>query len=338
VIKIASTIKDVAKYTGLSIATISKYINGGNVLDKNKQIIDEAIKALDFKVNEIARGLKTNKTMTIGVLIPDFKNIFFTTVVSNIENVLIQNGYSTIICDYKNDNVLEKEKFNFLVNKQVDGIIIIPQGDDVRHIKEHINKNMPLVLVDRALEGVECDTILVDNMNASYNAVEHLITRGHKSIGIICGPDNIFTAVERLKGYMRVHKDYSMKIDESLVKKGDNDVESGYTRLNELLDLQVPPTAVFVTNYEMTLGAIMALNERNIKIPDELSIVGFDNLHMARIVKPSLSIVVQPMEQIGEIAANTILRRLRGDMSNYPSMVRLKTELMINQSVKDLRG
>lgn len=336
-VKIAATIKDVAKYTGLSIATISKYINGGNVLVNNKKIIDEAIKALDFKVNEIARGLKTNKTMTIGVLIPDFKNIFFTTIVSNIENVLIQNGYSTIICDYKNDIALEKEKFNFLVNKQVDGIIIIPQGDNARHIKEQLKKNMPLVLLDRALEGVECDTILVDNMNASYNAVEHLVTNGHKSIGIITGPDDIFTAVERLKGYIRVHEDYSMKVDEALVKKGDNDVEGGYRCINELLDSNTTPTAVFVTNYEMTLGAIMALNERNIKIPDELSVVGFDNLHMAKIVKPSLSIVVQPMEQIGDIAANTILKRLKGDMSNYPSMLRLKTELMINQSVKDLR-
>lgn len=334
----AATIKDVAKYTGLSIATISKYINGGNVLEENRKIIDEAIKALDFKVNEIARGLKTNKTMTIGVLIPDFKNIFFTTIVSNIENVLIQNGYSTIICDYKNDTGLEKEKFSFLVNKQVDGIIIIPQSDEVGHLREQLRKNMPLVLVDRALEDVECDTVLVDNMNASYNAVEHLITRGHKSIGIISGPENIFTSTERLKGYIRVHEDYSMKIDESLVKTGNNDIESGYACLNELLDLEVPPTAVYVTNYEMTLGAIMALNERNVKIPDELSVVGFDNLHLARIVKPSLTIVVQPMEQIGEVAANTILRRLRGDMSNYPSMVRLKTELMINQSVKDLRG
>lgn len=333
----AATIKDVAKYTGLSIATISKYINGGNVLEENKKLIDEAIKALDFKVNEIARGLKTNRTMTIGVLIPDFNNIFFTTIVSNIENVLIQNGYSTILCDYKNNIELEKEKFSFLVNKQVDGVIIIPQGDIAGYIREQLKKNIPLVLVDRALEGVECDTILVDNMNASYNAVEHLITKGHRNIGIIRGPDYIFTSIERLKGYIRVHEDYSMKIDESLVKKGNNDVESGYACLNELLDLKVPPTAVYVTNYEMTLGAIMALNERNVRVPDELSIVGFDNLHLAGIVKPSLTIVVQPMEQIGEVAANTMLRRLRGDMSNYPSMVRLKTELMINQSVKDLR-
>lgn len=332
----AATIKDVAKYTGLSIATISKYINGGNVLEKNRILVDKAIKALDFKVNEIARGLKTNKSMTIGVLIPDFKNIFCTTIVSNIENVLLQNGYSTIICDYKQSSELEKEKFRFLVNKMVDGIITIPHGGNADSIQNLLSRNVPVVLIDRALEGVGCDTVLVDNLNASYNAVEHLIVKGHKRIGIICGPDNIFTAGERLKGYVRVHEDYSMKIDESLIKKGDYEIDSGYKLLNELLELENPPSAVFVTNYEMTLGAIMALNERDIKIPEDLSIIGFDNLQMARIVKPLLSIIVQPMEQIGEAAANILLKRLKGDTSNYPFMLRLKTELQINKSVKEL--
>ena len=336
VIKIAATIRDVAKNTGLSIATISKYINGGNVLDANKLLIEEAIKTLDFKVNEIARGLKTNKTMTIGVLIPDFKNIFFTTIVSNIENVLLQNGYSTIICDYKLNTELEKEKFNFLVNKMVDGIITIPQGDNTRNIQNQLDKNVPVVLIDRALDGVSCDTVLVDNLNASYNAVEHLIVKGHKRIGIVCGPDHIFTAKERLKGYVRVHEDYSIQVENSLVKKGDYEIESGYKLMIELLDLPTPPSAVFITNYEMTLGAVMALNERDVKIPEELSIIGFDNLEIARIVKPSLSIIVQPMEQIGEAAATILLKRLKGDRSNYPSMLRFKTELQINKSVKEL--
>lgn len=335
-IEIAATIKDVAKLTGLSIATISKYINGGNVLDNNKVLIDQAIKELGFKVNEIARGLKTNKTMTIGVLIPDLKNIFCTTIVSNIENVLIQNGYSTIICDYKQNAKLEGEKFEFLVNKMVDGVIMMPIGSNTKCVKELIGKNIPVVLIDRAIKEVDCDTVLVDNLNASYNAVEQLIIKGHKRIGIICGPDDIFTAEERLKGYVRVHEDYSMRIDDSLIKKGDYEVESGYNLLNELLDSNNRPTSVFVTNYEMTLGAIMAINERNIKVPEELSFIGFDNLQMARIVKPALSIVVQPMELIGETAANILMKRLKGDFSNFPSMFRLKTELMIKDSVREL--
>lgn len=332
----AATIKDVAKATRLSIATISKFINGGNVLEGNKLLIENAIKELDFKVNSIARGLKTSKTMTIGVLIPDLKNIFCTTIVSNIENTLSRSGYSTMICDYNHSPVQEKEKLRFLVEKQVDGIITMPQDGWAQGVQELFSRNIPVVFIDRAIKGIECDAVLVDNLNASYNAVETLLTKGHRRVGIICGPDEIFTAQERLKGYYNVHEDYRVPVDAALVKKGDYEMESGYLLLNELLDLPNPPTAVFVTNYEMTLGAVMAINERNIRMPDELSFIGFDNLQMARVVKPALSIVVQPMECIGETAANVLLRRMRDDMSGFPSMFRLKTELIEGNSVSRL--
>ncbi len=333
---ISVTMKDVARKSGLSIATISKYINGGNVLEENRIIIDKSIKELGFEVNEIARGLKTNKTMTIGLLIPSLENIFFTSIVSNIESILIKNGYSTIICDYKEDKNLEKQKLDFLVKKMVDGIITMPLGNDVEAINSVLKRNIPVVLIDRALKGVDCDTVLVDNLNATYNAVEQLIILGHKRIGIICGPDEIFTAQERLKGYERVHEDYNMTIDPELVKKGDYQVESGYTLLTELIQMINPPTAILVTNYEMTLGAIMAVNDNDIKIPDDISFIGFDNLQLAKVVKPPLSIVIQPVQQIGNVAANTILARLKGDTSNFPSMIRLKTELMLKGSVRKI--
>ncbi len=328
--------KDVARHTGLSIATISKYINGGNVLDQNKTIIEKAIKELNFEVNEIARGLKTSKTKTIGLLIPNLENIFFTSIVSEVENILIQNGYSTIICDYKENDELQKQKLDFLVKKMVDGIITMPTGNDTDIINSLLEKDIPVVLIDRALKDIKCDTVLVDNLNASYNAVEQLIVRGHKRIGIICGPNNIFTAQERLKGYERVHYDYSMEIDPQLIKQGLYSVESGYDLYKQLVGLDNPPTAIFVTNYELTLGSIMAINESNIRIPDDISFIGFDNLQLAKVVKPSLSIVVQPVKQIGETAANTMLKRLKGDTSNFPSMIRLKTELLIKDSVKSI--
>lgn len=326
-----------ARYTGLSIATISKYINGGNVLENNKILIENAIRELDFKVNEIARGLKTNKTMTIGILIPTLENIFITSIISNVESILIRNGYGTIICDYKEDEKLEVEKLDFLVNKMVDGIITMPLSVKAEKLSEVIGKSIPVVLIDRVIKDLNCDAVLVDNLNASYNAVEQLIIRGHRRIGIICGPEDIFTAQERLKGYLRVHEDYNLEIDSSLVKYGDYQVESGYNLLIELFYSENPPSAVFVTNYEMTLGAIMAINEKNIKIPDEISFIGFDNLQMAKVVKPPLSIVVQPMQQIGETAANLLLKRLKGDMRNFPAMYRLKTSLHIKDSVRELQ-
>ncbi|NLK74925.1 MAG: LacI family transcriptional regulator [Clostridiales bacterium] len=330
--------KDIAKYTGLSIATISKYINGGNVLEKNKILIDEAIKELNYQVNTMARGLKTNKSNTIGILIPKLEKIFCTSIVSNIEDILLQHGYSTMICDYKEDFPLEEEKLKFLVSKMVDGLIIMPHGKDGAIIQEAIDKGIKVVLIDRALDGVDCDVVLVDNMNSSYGAVEEFITKGHKRIGIINGPREVFTAKERLEGYYRVHRDYSIKVDEDLIKHGDFEIDSGYKLLIELIKMEEPPTAVYITNYEMTLGAIMAINEYNVNIPNQLSIIGYDNLQLARIIKPPLSIVVQPMKAIGETAANLLLKRLQGDMTNFPIRYRLKTELLIKDSVRKIES
>ncbi len=332
-----ATIKDVAKYAGVSVATVSKYINGGNVLDENRKLIDKAIKDLDYKVNIMARGLKTNETMTVGILIPSLTNLFFTTIVSNIENRLLEESYSTILCDYRENEELEKEKLNFLISKNVDGIIMVPSCLDDSKLIKGLQVDKPIVLIDRSLEGNNFDVVLTDNINGSYDAVEQLIYRGHNRIGIICGPEEHYTAIERLTGYNRVHKDYGLVIDEELIRFGNYQVEGGYEEFIELMKLKFPPTAIFVTNYEMTLGTIMGINEMNIKIPDELSLIGYDNLQLAKIVKPSLSIVTQPMEKIGQTAANLILKRLNKDMTNFPSIYRLKSEVIIKESVKKIK-
>lgn len=330
---IASTIKDVAKLAGVSTATISKYINGIRVKEQNRVRIEEAIKILDFRVNSFARGLKTNKTLTIGVLIPSLENIFATSIVSHIECILLQNGYSTIICDYNQDTRLENDKFDFLMSKYVDGLIIMPLGITEDRIQNAVENEIPIVMIDRPIQNKDCDVVLVDNMNASYNAVEQFITRGHKEIGIICGPEHIYTAQERLKGYMRVHEDYGMNVSNKNIKFGDYEVQSGYDLMMEFLKTETLIDAVFVTNYEMTIGAVMALNEMNVKMPDDLSFIGFDNQQLAKVIKPNLTIVVQPIRQIGEYAADIILKRLKGDKTNYPSMLRLKTEILIGDSI-----
>ncbi len=334
----ATTIKDIAKYTGLSISTISKYLNGGNVLERNKELIEEAIQTLNFRVNEMARGLRTSRTMTVGVLIPSLENIFFTSIVSNIESVLLKEGYSTIVCDYKEDHQLEEQKLQFLFDKMVDGIVLMPLPDNDNLVKEIIARKIPLVLIDRMISNVNCDVVLVDNLNASYDAVEQLIIRGHRRIGIIAGPQNVYTAQERLKGYIRVFEDYGLKVDSRLIKQGDYQIESGYHLLQELMKIEQPPTAVYVTNYEMTIGSIIAINENNIKIPDEISFIGFDNQDLARIVKPALSIVVQPVQKIGETAAQVLLKRLKKDLRGFPLVARLKTQLLIRDSIKKVEG
>ena len=331
-----STIKDVAKYSGLSIATISKYINGGNVLEQNKVKIAEAIKELDYKRNDMARGLKTNKTMTIGILIPSLENIFFTSIISIIEDMLQDSGYGTIICDFKENVELEKKKLKFLVDKHVDGIIMVSYGGDASYLQGLLDKNIPVILLDRMVEGIDCDVVLADNLNASYQAVEELIIRKHKRIGIICGPENTYTADERRKGYVRVHHDYNLEVNEDLIINGDYTVESGYKSLETFWGMESRPTSILVTNYEMTIGAIMAINDLNIQVPEELSLIGFDNIQMAKVVRPPLSIVEQPMVEIGKTAAKLLLKRIKDDYSGFPAVYRLKTKVHIKESVQKL--
>lgn len=331
-----STIKDVARQSGLSIATISKYINGGPVRKHNKVLIDEAISSLGYRVNGVARALKTHKSDTIGILIPSLSSAFCTMIVSQIENLLLQSGYSTIICDYNSSAEQEKEKLKFLVSKLVDGLVLIPRWLTAQDINGLVKDGLPIVCIDILLKDAICDTILVDNLNAAYAAVELLITNRHKRIGLINGPEGFYTADERMRGYYRVCRDYFMKVDERLVKQGDWNLECGFRQMNELLDLADPPTAVFVTNYSSTLGAIIAINRRNIKIPDEISFIGFDSIELANVVNPQLTIVKQPMEQIAATAASVLLKRLAGGMGAMPELYRLKAELQTGNSVADL--
>ncbi len=334
-----SNIKDVARLTGLSISTISKYINGGNVLEENRALIDHAIHTLDFKVNQAARSLKTSKTMTVGALLPSLSVSFFSSLFSLIEDHLRKQGYSLIVCSYNNDPEQELNKIKFLVSKQVDGIIFVPERvnvEKVNAIKEIYTHKVPLVLLDRFMTGLDYDRILVDNSGVSYAAVEHLLVNRHRRVGIMMGPNDISTGYERTLGYQRVLADYSIPLDPSLMLLGDYSYESGYRLFCEFMDMSDPPTAIFVTNYDMTIGAVTAAFERKLKIPQDISFIGFDEIRLTKMFNPPLSIVIQPIELIAEQTANTLVQRMREDYASFPLMMRLKAELLLNESVATL--
>ncbi|WP_070000947.1 LacI family DNA-binding transcriptional regulator [Cellulosilyticum sp. I15G10I2] len=329
----AATIKDIAKKTGLGLATISKYLNGGNVLEENKIAIEEAIRILDFRVNEFARGLKTSKSKTIGVVIPELSNLFFTSIITIIEDILRQNGYGILVCDCRTDEKLEYEATEFLVNKMVDGIICMPVSRDGAHLKLPLSKGIPVVLIDRNVEGLNVDAVLVDNVSASEAAVEYLIDHGHREIGIICGPSDIFTSHQRQLGYTQAFVKKGIFPKQGLVKYGEYTVESGYESLKQLVMENEKLSAIFVTNYELTLGAIIAINELGIKVPEQLSLIGFDNMHLAQVVKPRLTIISQPIQKIAENVAHIMLKRLVQDKYDEAKIVNLSTELIIGESV-----
>jgi LacI family transcriptional regulator len=333
---LAATMKDIAAKTGLGLATISKYINGGKVKENNRIALEKAVKELDFTVNEIARGLKTSRTKTIGVIIPEFTNIFCMSIVSIIEDILRQNGYGLIVCDCRSDAKLEAETVSFLLKKKVDGIINMPVTNDGSHLQSAKALGVPTVLIDRMIANLECDSVLIDNVDAASMAINLLIENGHTHIAIICGPQDIFTSQQRLLGYHQSLLQNSIMPNEKYIAYGNNTIQSGFEAMKKLVQNKNEISALFVTNYEMTLGAIIALNELGIVIPDDFSLIGFDNQELAMVVRPKLTVISQPIQEIGKQTANLLLSRLTQKDNKEPQTINLKTNLIIGDSVKSI--
>ena len=249
----AATMKDIARRTGLGLATISSYFNGGNVREKNRIKIEEAIEELHYEVNEVARGLKTNATKTVGVVIPELNNVFCAEIISGMEDILRSHGYAAIVCDCRTDKKLEKEAVDFLTRKRVDGIINMPVDMTGAHLNEFQKTGKPIVLIDRMIQGISCDCVLVDNVNAAEKAVGMLVEEQHQKIGLIGGPDEVFTARQRMLGYMKALKAHGIAVDEKLICHGDYTIQGGVQAVEELVKENPDMTAVFVTNYEMTM-------------------------------------------------------------------------------------
>ena len=334
----AATMKDIARRTGLGLATISSYFNGGNVREKNRIKIEEAIEELHYEVNEVARGLKTNATRTIGVVIPELNNTFCAEIITGMEDVLRSHGYATIVCDCRTDKKLEREAVEFLIRRRVDGIINMPVDEEGNHLKRFQKMGKPIVLIDRKIQGIDCDSVLVDNKKAAEDAVRYFIGRGHRNIGIIGGPEEVFTAQERMAGYYKALESAGIPVRESLIWHGDYTIQGGVRGLEELVQNNPEMTAVFVTNYEMTMGAMIGVNELGIRIPEQLSMIGFDNLQFARACNPKLTIVAQPTDGIAKEVAKVMLNHLEnaGETPGELFSEKLETEIIAGKSVRVL--
>ena len=332
----SSTIHDVARLAGVSSSTVSKYINGGSLRPKNCKKVQQAIEQLDFKPNTVARSLKSNRTYSVGVILPSLSNTFCATIISAFEKELQKKGYGVLICDCDANFKAELDCAQFLIDKRVDGIVSMPLSDSPEFLSLAQDNNIPVVIIDQKPTDSICDIVLVDNADASYSSVRHLIKHGHEKIAIICGNPERFTANERLNGYIEALQDHNIPIREKYICHCDYRKESSYSVVKELMKLPDPPTAIFASSYDLTIGSIMALNELNLSLGETISLIGFDSLNLSGIIQPPLSMVTQPMEEIGQRAATLLLRRILGDYSDFPSTEQLKTSFISAKSVKRL--
>ncbi len=331
----AATIRDIKNRTGLSLATISKYLNGGNVLPQNKALIEEAIEALHYEVNELARGLVTNRTRIIGVLVYDIECVFVGKMLHHLGLELHKRGYGMLICDSRNDEKMEVENLQFLMNKKVDGIIVLAVHLNSEFLKPVKEQKLPVVLLDRAFRDEEYDCVKIDNRTAAFRAVNELIRNHHRRIAMI-GSDVEYTGVEREKGFMEAMDEAGLPVREEYLRLGKHSFELGYRGMKELLELPEPPTAVFMGNYETTLGGIMAVNESSLTCPEDISLVGFDDLVMTGVLQPKMWIVVQPMKQMCEKAVELLLNRVEKKEEGPALRMSFSARLRKGDSIKKL--
>lgn len=297
-------IKDIAKETGLGIATVSKYINGGNVRPENKILLEQAVKRLNYKVNNAARTLKTNKSKMIGIIVPELSNSFTTTIITAAEDRLMERGYGVIISDCRSNIERESKSIDFLRSKQVDGIINMPVCTDDTNLRK--TNDIPIVVIDRKIEGYS--HVGVNNKQAGMLATQLLVDGNHKKIAILAGPYDLSTARERSDGYKEVMEQNN--INDLHIMHGDFTIESGYESMKKLIEEANDITAVFAANYELTVGAIIALNEAGLRIPEDISMVGFDNVELSNVINPKLSIIIQPIIEIANKAVDLMLSLL----------------------------
>lgn len=325
-----ATIKDIREETGLSLATISKYLNGGNVLPENREKIERAVKKLDYHVNDMARSLVTRKSHVIGMTVPTLTSPFNGTLIQHIEPKLSEEGYGLIICDCVEDEQKERQNIRFLLQKKVDGLIVIPVSREPAFLQEAISAGVPVVTLDRMFDPI--DSVTIDNRKAAKEAVELLLHAGHREIGIIyCG--DIFTGVERYQGYCSTLRQAGIAVRDEYVRNVKTTVDDGLRAMRELLTQPSRPTAVFFTNYDINLGALLAIREEGLSYPGDVSLVGFDDLVLPRLFSPSLCVMVQPMEEMGRTAGSMILKKIRGQDDRKVRHIILNAQMREGESV-----
>lgn len=331
-----NTIRDVARLADVSVATASKVANKkGSVSEKLTQRVLSAMEALDYRPNEIARSLKVQQSQTIGMIIPDVTNAFFTDVIRGVESEARTRGYSLILCDSNEDPALEQINLNTLIARRVDGVLLSSSnvyGSEHRTAR----RRFPMVFYDRVPPGFAGSAVVTDNVGAAYEGTRHLIDIGHRRLAIITGRLNLSNGQDRLEGFRKALQQAGLPLHDEYLQQGDFLIEGGYRCGLNLLRLPIPPTAIFSCNNQMTLGLMRAMSERGIDCPKDISILGFDDFDWAANFRPRLTTLAQPSLEMGKQAAQMLLRKIESEKEkengDEQTIVILKAELRVRDS------
>ena len=330
-----ATIKDISRVTGLSVGTISKYLNNKPVLPENSAMIQQAIESLHYQVNTFARGLKTSRTQTVGFLMHHWESPFFLHIISIVEERLHEHGYSVMVCAYNGDEQQEKEKLQ-LLSTRCDALVVHPLFLTAAYLQEHLTRALPVISIDRPLPGYNCDNILINTSSAGYSAVESLVQRGHRHIALLTGTRGLDTSTARVRAYERVFEDYGLPINRELILFGDYRAQTGFDIVSRLLRSDDRPTAIYATTNEMTLGALASISKFGLSIPEDMSFIGGDIIGDSAVFARNLSQVLQPADAFGETLAAQLIKRLFEKEPSAPETIHLQAEYLLRDSVRTL--
>ncbi|UMM06429.1 substrate-binding domain-containing protein [Vibrio campbellii] len=331
-----ATMKDIAKLAGVSTSTVSHVINKTRfVSEEISERVNNAAKELNYYApSALARSLKVNRTKTIGMLVTTSTNPFFGEVVKGVERSCYQKGYSLILCNTEGDNERMRESINTLLQKRVDGLILMCsslEGERIDVFERY--PDIPVVVMDWGPMLFTSDKIQDNSLRGGYLAAKYLIDCGHKEVGCITGPLIKHQAQMRYEGYKRAMLEAELEFNASWIVESDFECEGGYQAFKKMVERGPLPSSIFVSNDMMAMGVINAANELGIQIPEQLSIIGYDDIHIAKFMSPSLTTIHQPKYRLGQAAVETLLRKL-DEKSDEAQVVQLEPTLVERNSVR----
>ncbi|RKX41222.1 MAG: LacI family transcriptional regulator [Thermotogae bacterium] len=327
-----ATLRMIAEYAGVSIATVSRVLNNSRRVNPEiaRRVIEIANR-LSYRPNEVARGLVKGKIKTFGIVVPDIDNPFFSKICKAIQNTVRKEGYSVFLYNTDGKPEREKEIIENLVQRLIEGIFMIAPRMNPKEILE-LSKEYGFypIIVDSRVENVMLSAVWVDNVTAFIRATEHLIETGHRRIGFVAGSLNVANSRDRLKGYLLALENNGIEKDDSLIYEGDFMISSGYKAAEYLLSLENPPTAILCSNDLMAIGVLRYLHDKGIKVPEQISVVGCDDIDVTASLYPPLTTVKQPIYEMGEIAAKMMLKYIK--TGKLPPNSILHADLVIRDS------
>lgn len=326
----SSTIRDVAEKANVSVATVSRVLNESDSVreETEKQVLD-AVDALDYLPNEAARNLRTQKTRTVGVLLPNMHGEFFAQVTRGLDQRAREDGHHVLVSNSHTDETEAKSVIQSLLGR-VEGLIILWPRLDIEFLETLVPDDLPIVLLSTSVDTTRFRTLSFDNRAGAYAAVEHLAEHGHERVAILTGGPANFDARERLAGYRDAVADLGLVADPALEIEGDFTQEAGRAAVDRLRDLPAPPTALFASNDSMALGVLRGMHEAGLRVPEDLALIGFDDIPTARYAAPSLTTVRAPTLEMGRRAVDTLLEA--STASGSPTHQTLETRLVRRES------